>query len=106
MLLIITSSVLDTHMNDIELEGEGVLEDVHAHGRGLNGRKSAKQVHCFCQGLVEEVKVGKGREPEGPELCEIEEKERRCKSVRDDGERGRNGVPTFNTGSCTLNSPP
>jgi len=49
--------------------------------------------------------VGKGSELEGLELCEMEEKERRCKSVRDDRERGRNGVPTFNTGSHPLNSP-
>ena len=79
VLLIITSSVLDMRMNDIKLEGEDVLEDVRTCGRGLDGHKSAEQVCRFCQGLIEEAEVGKGRELEGPELCEMEEKERRCK---------------------------
>jgi len=98
VLLIVASSVLDAHMNDIKLKGEDVLEDVRARGRGLDGCESAKQVHRFCQGLVEEVKAGKGREPEGPELCEIEEKERRCKSVRDDGVKASMGLDST---TCT-----
>jgi len=101
----IASSVLDARMNDIKLEGKDMLKDVRVRRRELNGRKSAKQVHRFCQGLVEEVEAGEGREPEGPELCEMEERERRCKSVRDDVERGRNSVSTFNTGSHPLNLP-
>ena len=71
----IASSVLDARRNDTELEGEDVPEDVQARRKKLDGRKSTKQVRCFCQGLVKEVEAGESREPDGPELCEMEEKE-------------------------------
>jgi len=44
----IASSVLDARINDIELEGKGVLKDVCVCSRELNGHKSTEQVCCFC----------------------------------------------------------
>jgi len=37
----------------------------------LDGCESAEQVRRFCRSLVEEAEAGEGREPEGPELCEM-----------------------------------
>ena len=71
----IASSVLDAHINDTKLEGEDVPEDVQACRKKLDGCESTKQACCFCQGLVKEAEAGKSREPDGPELCEMEEKE-------------------------------
>ena len=95
LIIAIVDTVLDTHMNDIELKGEDVLEDVRACGRKLDGRKSA-----------EEVDAGKGREPEG------------TKAVRNGGKgkvngesqsemTGRRGgtVCPRSTQGCPLNSP-
>jgi len=49
----IAGPVLDARVDDVELEGEDVLEDVRARGGRLDGRESAEQVRRFCRGLVE-----------------------------------------------------
>ena len=38
----IAGPVLDAHVDDVELKGEDVLEDVRPRGGGLNGRESAE----------------------------------------------------------------
>jgi len=64
----ITGPVLDTCVDDVELEGKDVPEDVLARGGALDSRESAEQVRRFCRGLVEEAEAGEGGEAEGPEL--------------------------------------
>jgi len=86
--------VLDACEDDVELEGEDVLEDVRAGGGGLDGRERAEQVGRFCRGLVEEAEAGEGGEAEGPELLGRKgEGERGGKdgSVRGAGGRRRRG---------------
>ena len=67
--------VFDAGVDDVELEGEEVLEDVRACGWGLDGRERAKEVGHFGGDLVEEAEAGEGGEAEGPELC------RECQEV-------------------------
>ena len=50
--------VLDTRMDDVELEGEDMLER----------RERVEDVRRFCRSLVEEAQAGEGGEAEGPEL--------------------------------------
>ena len=89
----IAGPVFDACVDDVELKGEDVLEDVRARGGRLDGRERAEQVRRFCRGLVEEAEAGEGGEPKGPELCEGEGKGRRCMSeMRRRGEEGRTSV--------------
>lgn len=77
----IGSPVLDACEDDVEFEGEDVLEDVRAGRGGFDGGERAEQVGRFCRGLVEETKAGEGGEAEGPELYWEEERGgHRCQS--------------------------
>ena len=60
--------VLDARVDDIELEGEDVLEDVRARRGRVERRERVEDVRRFCRGLVEEAQAGEGGEAEGPEL--------------------------------------
>ena len=44
----IAGPVLDARVDDVELEGEDVLEDVRPRGGRLDRRESAEQVRRFC----------------------------------------------------------
>ena len=44
----ITSPVLDESVDDVELKGEDMVDDVRARGGGLYRRECAKDVGCFC----------------------------------------------------------
>lgn len=62
----IARPVFQTRVDDLELEGEEVLEDVGAGGGGLDGVKGCEEVCCFCGGLVEETEAGEGGDAEVP----------------------------------------
>ena len=64
----VAGPVFDAGVDDVELEGEDVLEDVRARGRGHDGRERAEEVRLFGGDLVEEAEAGEGGEAEGPQL--------------------------------------
>ena len=64
----VAGPVLDARVDDVELKGEDVLEDVRARRGRVEGRERAEHVRCFCRGLVEEAQAGERGEAEGPEL--------------------------------------
>lgn len=64
----VAGPVFDAGVDDVELEGEDVLEDVRARGGRYDGCERAEEVGHFGGGLVEEAEAGEGGEPEGPEL--------------------------------------
>jgi hypothetical protein len=80
----------DACEEDVELEGEDVLEDVRAGGGRLDGGERAEQVGRFRRGLVEEAEAGEGGEAEGPELSG--EREGKEESVGGSGWEEERGV--------------
>lgn len=55
--------VFDACVDDFELEGEDMLEDVRARGGWHDGRECAEQVPHFGGDLVEETQAGERGEP-------------------------------------------
>jgi hypothetical protein len=66
----VAGPVFDAGVDDVELEGEDVLEDVRASGGRRDGPERAEEVGHFGGDLVEEAEAGEGGEAEGPELRE------------------------------------
>jgi hypothetical protein len=64
----VAGPIPDAGVDDVELEGEDVLEDVRAGGRGRDAGEHAEEVRRLGRGLVEEAEAGEGGEAEGPEL--------------------------------------
>ena len=64
----VAGPVLDAGVDDVELEGEDVLEDVRARGGGRDAPERAVQVRRLGRGLVEQAEAREGGEPEVPEL--------------------------------------
>jgi hypothetical protein len=85
-------------VDDVELEGEDVVEDVRAR-RGRVER--VEDVRRFCRGLVEEAQAGEGGEAQGPELCE----EGRRLEMRGCVRRKEMGCVRSRRGSRPLGSP-
>jgi len=44
----IAGPIFDARVDDVELKGEDVLEDVRPRGGGLDRRERAEQVRRFC----------------------------------------------------------
>ena len=65
----VAGPVLDAGVDDVELEGEDVPEDVRARGGGRDPAQRAVQVRRLGRGLVEEAEAREGGEAEVPELC-------------------------------------
>lgn len=64
----VAGPVLDAGVDDVELKGEDVFEDVRARGGGRDAPERAVQVRRLGRGLVEQAETREGGQAEVPEL--------------------------------------